>query len=96
MRIQDEQRRHLARELHDGAAQNLVAVILNLRCLAADAGYDLAQYARVDECVELVERCALELRTISYLLHPPLLEELGLIRTLDSYITGFSTRSGIR
>lgn len=95
MRVQDEERRHLARELHDGAAQTLVAVILNLRCLCEDAGYDRAQHARVEECVKLVEQCTNELRTIAYLLHPPFLEQLGLTRTLSSYIEGFSRRSGI-
>jgi PAS domain S-box-containing protein len=95
MRVQDEERRHLARELHDGAAQNLVAVILNLRCLCEDAGYDRTQHARIEECVRLVEQCTNELRTIAYLLHPPFLEQLGLTRTLSSYIEGFSRRSGI-
>jgi len=95
MRVQDEERRHLARELHDGAAQNLVAVILNLRCLCEEAGYNRAQHARIEECVKLVEQCTNELRTISYLLHPPFLEQFGLTRTLVSYIEGFSKRSGI-
>lgn len=95
LRVQDEERRHLARELHDGAAQNLVAVILNLRCLGQEAAYDRMQHARIEECVKLVEQCTNELRTISYLLHPPFLEQLGLTRTLISYIDGFSRRSGI-
>lgn len=95
MRVQDEERRHIARELHDGAAQNLVAVILNLRCLSQDSGYNRAQYARIEECIKLVEQCTTELRTLSYLLHPPLLEEMGLTRTLTSFISGFSQRSGI-
>lgn len=95
MRVQDEERRHLARELHDGAAQNLVAVILNLRCLCEEAGYYRAQHTRIEECINLVEQCTNDLRTIAYLLHPPFLEELGLTRTLISYIEGFSKRSGI-
>lgn len=95
MRVQDEERRHIARELHDGAAQNLVAVILNLRCLSQDSGYNRAQTARIEECIKLVEQCTTELRTLSYLLHPPLLEEMGLTRTLNNFISGFSQRSGI-
>jgi signal transduction histidine kinase len=70
-------------------------VILNLRCLCEEAGYDRARHARIEECVKLVEQSTNELRTIAYLLHPPLLEQLGLTRTLSSYIEGFSRRSGI-
>jgi PAS domain S-box-containing protein len=95
MHVQDEERRHLARELHDGAAQDLVAVILNLRCLGRGGKNDGEQHARIEECVRLVEQCTNELRTIAYLLHPPFLEQLGLTRTLISYIDGFSKRSGI-
>jgi len=95
MRVQEEERRNLARELHDGATQNLVALSLNMaqiRDARADAP---ATAAMVDECMRLVEDCTNELRTISYLLHPPLLEELGLGRTLRGYVEGFGRRSGI-
>ena len=95
MRVQDEERRHLARELHDGATQNLVAITLNL-ATARDAARDDAAHGRLDESLHLAEQCANELRTISYLLHPPLLEELGLARTLRGYVDGFSNRSGIQ
>jgi len=95
MRVQEEERRNLARELHDGATQNLVALSLNMaqiRNAAADAP---ATAAMIAECMRLVEDCTNELRTISYLLHPPLLEELGLGRTLRGYVEGFGRRSGI-
>jgi len=95
MRVQDEERRHLARELHDGATQNLVAIALNLASARDATLPDPAAHQRVEESLRLAEQCATELRTISYLLHPPLLEELGLGRALRGYVDGFSKRSGI-
>jgi PAS domain S-box-containing protein len=95
MRVQEEERRHLARELHDGATQNLVAVTLNMASIRDAGGMAPSTQAVIDESMRLVEECTNELRTISYLLHPPLLEELGLSRTLGGYVDGFSRRSGI-
>lgn len=95
MRVQEEERRNLARELHDGATQNLVALSLNMAQIR-NAGADVpTTTAMIEECMRLVEDCTNELRTISYLLHPPLLEELGLGRTLRGYVEGFGRRSGI-
>ena len=94
MRVQEEERRNLARELHDGATQNLVALALNMASLR-DSGGVTGTQALMEESIRLVETCTSELRTISYLLHPPLLEELGLRRTLRGYVDGFSRRSGI-
>ena len=95
MRVQEEERRNLARELHDGATQNLVALSLNMAQIRGSGADAPATAAMVDECMRLVEDCTNELRTISYLLHPPLLEELGLGRTLRGYVEGFGRRSGI-
>jgi len=95
MRVQEEERRNLARELHDGATQNLVALSLNMTQIRGARADAPATAAMVDECMRLVEDCTNELRTISYLLHPPLLEELGLGRTLRGYVEGFGRRSGI-
>jgi len=95
MRVQDEERRHLARELHDGTTQNLVAIALNLTSARDAIAKDVVAHERVEESLRLAEQCANELRTISYLLHPPLLEELGLGRALRGYVEGFSRRSGI-
>jgi len=95
MRVQDEERRKLARELHDSAAQTLVSVVLNLS-FARDAlppGADARQ--KIEESLKLMDQCTNELRTISYLLHPPLLEELGLSRSLRGFVDGFQRRSGI-
>src|ERR1044071_2698699 len=82
MRVQEEERRNLARELHDGATQNLVALALNMAGIRGAEGLAPGAQAMIEESLRLVENCTSELGTISYLLHPPLLEELGLRRTL--------------
>ena len=95
MRVQEEERRNLARELHDGATQNMVALSLNLAQIGSASAITPATAAMIEESMRLVEDCTNDLRTISYLLHPPLLEELGLGRTLRGYVDGFARRSGI-
>lgn len=95
MRVQEEERRNLARELHDGATQNLVALTLNMAPVLEAIDVAPATRAMIEECMRLIDESTNELRTISYLLHPPLLEELGLSRTLRGYVEGFSKRSGI-
>ena len=95
MRVQEEERRNLARELHDGATQNLVALTWNMAHILETVDIAPATRATMEECARLIDESTNELRTISYLLHPPLLEELGLSRTLRGYVEGFSTRSGI-
>jgi PAS domain S-box-containing protein len=94
--VQDEERRHLARELHDTTAQHLAALILNLTNL----GKLLSQTPEpaptlCADCMHLARQSAQEIRTQSYLLHPPLLEVLGLTGAVEDYVQGFSARSGI-
>lgn len=97
LQAQDEERRRIARELHDGTAQNMVAVALNLQRLcdrldnAADKAQKLAQ-----ESLGLIDQCLYDIRTLSYLLHPPLLDEVGLPAALRWYIDGFEKRTGIK
>jgi len=95
MRVQDEERRHLARELHDGTAQNLVALTLNLNRLREVICHNPDEITQLEECMRMVEQCSNELRSISYLLHPPMLEELGLSRAVRGYVEGFAKRSEI-
>jgi signal transduction histidine kinase len=96
-RAQDEERRRIARELHDSTAQGLAAVLMNLGLLEERLGQPGAKLARLlQESVNLVERCSQEVRTMSYLLHPPLLDQIGLESALHSYVEGFSKRSGIQ
>ncbi len=94
--LQDEERRRLARELHDGAVQNLIALAMNLGMIRdAVPTEDVSANELVNECVRLIEQSESELRTISYLLHPPYFDELGLTAALRDFADGFANRSGI-
>ncbi|MFZ3331442.1 MAG: PAS domain S-box protein [Candidatus Acidiferrales bacterium] len=93
---QDEERRHMARELHDHAGQTLALLTMNLAKLERAAGEQNPQIARVaSESRGLSEDLSREIRTLSYLLHPPLLDEMGLASALRWYVEGFSERSKI-
>jgi PAS domain S-box-containing protein len=97
MQAQDEEHRRLARELHDSVGQYLAAIQMNLRALVGDPANSTEHSRhRLEDAVDLVERCTAEIRTISYLLHPPLLDEVGLGSAISWYVEGFSERSGIR
>ncbi|MBE0541589.1 MAG: PAS domain S-box protein [Verrucomicrobia bacterium] len=94
---QDEERRRIARELHDTTAQHLAALALNLAViskLVVNAPPKAVQI--LADCRDLVEKAALEVRTTSYLLHPPLLEAAGLTGAVRDYASGFARRSGIK
>ncbi len=91
LRLQDEERRRLSRELHDGLGQNLVAAKLALSNLANAKPDDSV----VAECLKLLDESLSETRTISYLLHPPLLDDIGIASAARWYLEGFSKRSGI-
>jgi signal transduction histidine kinase len=94
--IQDEERRRIARELHDGTAQNLFAISINLQKLGQLIPPDDPEIAQlVGESQSLVEQSLTEIRTLSYLLHPPLLDQAGLVSALQWYVEGFTRRSGI-
>jgi len=96
LQAQDEERRRVARELHDSAGQYLSAIQMNLSSIANESTTASESVcALLDDTSGLVERCTSEIRTISYLLHPPLLDELGLTSALSWYVEGFSKRSGI-
>ncbi|HEY2980850.1 MAG TPA: PAS domain S-box protein [Anaerolineales bacterium] len=96
LQLQDEERRRIARELHDTTAQNLAALAMSLSCLktAVPAFEPRAEKALADS-LAMAEKCSQEIRTISYLLHPPLLDEVGLLVALRDYVKGFSRRSNI-
>jgi PAS domain S-box-containing protein len=96
-RLQDEERRRIARELHDTTAQNLSALMINLACLKqADSTSELRFDEVVEETIALSEQVLHEIRTLSYLLHPPSLDELGLASALEWYVDGFVKRTGIK
>jgi len=97
MALQDEERRRIARELHDSAGQYLAGILMNLRALMHDSAKLGEEHtARVTDSLTMAELCTSEIRTISYLLHPPLLDEVGLASAISWYVDGFSQRSGIR
>ena len=97
MRLQDEERRRIARELHDSTGQCLAALHMNLERVRRDAEH-LGPKARqaLEDGLRLSQQCSSDVRTISYLLHPPLLDEVGLAPALRWYADGFAERSGIR
>jgi len=96
MQLQDEERRRIARELHDSVGQTLAALTMNLTTVSADIER-IGQTAKtVSDSLALAEEMNKEVRTVSYLLHPPLLDESGLASALRWYIDGFSQRSKIQ
>lgn len=96
LQIRDTEARRLARELHDSVGQMLSAISLNLGAIKSQAQkLDERGAKALDENAELVAQISSEIRTISYLLHPPLLDELGLRSALSWFVEGFSERSQI-
>jgi signal transduction histidine kinase len=97
LKMQDEERRRIARELHDSAGQILVALSMNLTPLASEADAVSPHSIKVvKESLDLIDELSMEVRTISHLLHPPLLDEIGLSSALHLYLDGFAERSKIR
>jgi PAS domain S-box-containing protein len=92
---QDAERRHIARELHDSAGQTLTALSLQLGRISEGARKDSAHAKEVQNAEELVQHLARELRTTSYLLHPPLLDETGISSALRWCVQGLAERSGL-
>jgi PAS domain S-box-containing protein len=96
LRSQDDERRRIAREMHDGAAQKLFAMTMSLARLQESVAGRPDLLEIIAESCSLGEGALEDIRTLSYLLHPPLLDELGLDSALRWYVEGFSRRSGIR
>jgi PAS domain S-box-containing protein len=96
LRTQDEERRHIARELHDSAGQMLAALGMSVASLIQNAAQDPSKCSEdSDETERLVQQLTREIRTMSYLLHPPLLDESGLTEALGWYVQGVRERSGL-
>ena len=95
--IQDDERRRIGRDLHDSTGQGLAALELSLTRLARmmEPAANSAG-ALLDDCVALARQCSTEIRTASYLLHPPLLDEIGLLSALRWLADGLRQRSGIK
>jgi len=96
LKLQDEERRRIARELHDGVGQLLAAMSMNAARVDGEKGNLSPDVARcAEENSRLIDQVSADIRTISYLFHPPLLDELGLHSALKWYIDGFAERSKI-
>jgi signal transduction histidine kinase len=97
LKMQDDERRHLGRELHDSVGQYLAVLKMGLEVLKADkSSAGDAEEQQFSECLRLVDQSITEVRTMSYLLYPPMLEEMGLEMAIEWYLDGFAKRSGIK
>jgi PAS domain S-box-containing protein len=95
LEVRDEERKRISRELHDSTAQNLFALDINLaQLIQSEMNPDLKD--KLAECKTLCEQSRNEIRTLSYLLHPPMLDKGGLVSAIKWYTAGFSQRCGIR
>ena len=96
LKLQDDERRRLARELHDSAGQNLAALAMTVARMEDEAKRDPAQLSQtLREARDLIDSLSQEIRTTSYLLHPPMLDEFGLASALGCYLEGLEQRSGL-
>jgi signal transduction histidine kinase len=93
LRVQDEERRRIARELHDSLGQDLTAAKICIDMLSQEKKLDSPH---LRDARSLVDRCISDTRTLSHLLHPPLLDEAGFVSAAKWYVEGFGQRSGIR
>jgi PAS domain S-box-containing protein len=97
LRSQDEERRRIARDLHDNTGQDLVALATMLGQLRGSVpSVERKSRRLLSECKALADRCIREVRTLSYVLHPPVLDHAGLGVAIRDYVKGFIDRSGIQ
>lgn len=97
LRTQDEERRRIARELHDVTAQSIGVIMLNLaQVQKAASSLDQQNKHRLAESLTFGEQALKDIRTLSYVLHPPLLDQAGLVTALRWYVKGFSERCGVK
>ncbi|HKS75909.1 MAG TPA: PAS domain S-box protein [Terriglobales bacterium] len=94
MQLQDEERRRIARELHDSVGQYMTALAINLDLLGETAVENRNHL--LAESRQLLDQCLAEIRTLSHLLHPPLLDETGFASAAQWYVEGFARRSGVQ
>ena len=95
-RLQDEERRRIGREVHDTLGQELTAAKLYLRRIPENSFADAHWASHVKEAAEAVDRALQQVRSLSYLLHPPFAEDMGLLTALRYYVEGVSQRTGIQ
>jgi signal transduction histidine kinase len=92
LQVQDAERRRLSRELHDSVGQALVSLKMGLETLSDPAA---PREPILTESIQILDQSLVETRTMSYLLHPPLLDEAGFASAAGWFVEGFSKRSGI-
>jgi signal transduction histidine kinase len=93
LEAQDDERKRIARELHDTTGQVLAALSMNLFRMRGNSSP--ANADKLTECLALVTSATLEIRNLSYVLHPPLMDELGLASAIKEYASGYESRSGL-
>lgn len=96
LQLQDEERRRIARELHDSVGQLLAALSMNLSTVRSEIERLTKAATVLTDSESIIQEMSKEVRTISHLLHPPLLDEAGFASAIRWYIDGFAQRSGIR
>jgi signal transduction histidine kinase len=94
LKMQDEEHRRIARELHDGLGQELAALKMTIAQIPRHNSANAKDQA-ASEASEIVERASRQVRSMSHLLHPPLLDEVGLVSAIEWYLDGLTKRSGI-
>lgn len=94
LQAEEEERRRIARELHDTTAQHLAALKMSFTRLLSERG--LEAHAVQPETLALLDQAIQEIRTLTYVLHPPLLEEFGLVGAVKDFAAGVSRRSGVQ
>lgn len=96
LQLQDDERRKIARDLHDETGQNLAALSSTLGHLRGSTpSASRKQRKEISQCRELADVCIRQIRTLSYVLHPPMLDEAGLEDAIRHYVSGFAERTGI-
>jgi signal transduction histidine kinase len=95
LKVQDEERRKIARDLHDSTGQTLTALKISVSQLLIECAGNSATSALAQDVLGLSDQALDEIRTMSYLLHPPLLDEVGFGCAAEWYVEGFAKRSGI-
>lgn len=98
LRVQDQERRRMARDLHDGVAQQVAAIGINMTLLKSkiEGGEPSEAIRLAEDSRGLATLCGRELRSTTYLLHPPILEDLGLEPAIRSFAEGYTSRSGVK
>lgn len=95
LKVQDEERRRMARDLHDSTGQTLTALKILVTIMQRKLGNDKRNCEELSAIAHLVDEALQEIRTASYLLHPPMLDEAGFTSAAQWYVEGFAKRSGM-